>query len=61
MGSHGCPIEPSDWTDCPNDEPDCPLCDGLGTVFDEDNCEVICDRCGGIGFVEYEPFDDDVL
>lgn len=50
MGYHHCPIEPSDWSDGPNDEWECPECCGEGTV-DEDAGQQ-CDRCGGLGYLE---------
>lgn len=76
MGYHRCPIEPSDWSDGPNDpEPvDCPDCEGTGR-FSRDECVVDgihypaihgkeCDTCDGTGGVdppECGPFDDDVI
>ncbi len=67
MGFHGCPIEPSDWSDGPDyDEGDCcPDCDGgrvnreamtidgiyFHAIFDQK-----CETCDGQGFLEpHEP------
>jgi DnaJ-class molecular chaperone len=31
----------------------CPMCDGIGSLVDEDNqTTVTCDACGGEGFIE---------
>lgn len=59
MGYHHCPIEPSDWSDGPDYPPECPECCGEGKV-DEDAGQV-CDVCGGLGYLEPERFDDDVI
>ncbi len=56
MSLHTCPIEPSDWSDGPNEpEPNCPDCDGSGEVPDNGtNCGE-CETCNGTGYVDYEP------
>lgn len=61
MSFHGCPIEPSDWTDGPDDSGDCRECEGCGTYQGDDGAEHTCESCGGTGFVEYEPFEDDFI
>lgn len=64
MGYHHCPIEPSDWSNGPNDDDECPACGGDGWE-DEDN-HIACLRCHGHGFLmgddqpdylDYEPED----
>jgi DnaJ-class molecular chaperone len=65
MGLHLCPIEPSDWSDGPNDpEPNCPECEGTGTIIADDpryhDLEVTCPKCDGSGYVDLpEPDWDD--
>lgn len=58
MGYHGCPIEPSDWSDGPDYEENCRNCEGTGVIGDNDDT---CPDCDGSGFVPYEPMDDDVI
>ena len=69
MSYHGCPIEPSDWSDGPDDD-SCEECGGTGEPTKEG--ETCCQKCHGKGYhdpadyephdpADYEPFDDDVL
>lgn len=55
MGYHHCPIEPSDWSDGPNDDWECPRCNGEGLEFGETNPEP-CMRCGGLGYLTNEDY-----
>ena len=70
MGYHGCPIEPSDWSDGPDygEDEDCPDCvegrvnrdamviDGIAypAIVDQK-----CETCDGLGYIVRDPFDDD--
>ena len=69
MGYHHCPIEPSDWSDGPDDENQiCPDCeegkvnreamtiDGIGypAIVGQR-----CETCDGQGFIEIEPYEPD--
>lgn len=58
MGYHHCPIEPSDWTDGPDDW-QCDRCCGDG--FEDEETGEPCRKCGGSGWLEQEYFDDDVI
>lgn len=60
MSYHHCPIEPPDWSDGPDYDGDCRECEGTGEVTGDDDIERTCQACGGSGFVEREPLDDDV-
>jgi DnaJ-class molecular chaperone len=58
MSLHLNPIEPSDWTDGPNepDQDECPDCHGEGVIpvdspSNHDAVET-CERCGGVGYIE---------
>lgn len=53
MSYHGCPIEPSDWSDGNGEEGNCRRCEGTGEAEDEDTGIVgPCPACDGTGFVE---------
>ena len=60
MGYHHCPIEPSDWSDGPDDGDVCERCYGDG--LDDEETGEPCRDCGGSG---YKPlgdyFEDDVI
>jgi DnaJ-class molecular chaperone len=69
MSYHHCPIEPSDWSDGPNELPDCPECEGTGTrevtpiiaAWSEhgDREQEPCSRCNGKGYLDLDDFCDD--
>ena len=65
MGYHHCPIEPSDWSDGPDEYvysyEECQTCYGTGTETDDNNVERTCPSCEGTGGVESDYFDDDVI
>lgn len=56
MSYHHCPIEPSDWSDGPDDEPECPECCGDG--IEDEITRAACTRCGGLGYLEKDDFYD---
>lgn len=60
MSYHHCPIEPSDWSDGPDDN-SCEHCGGTGEPDADSLGETSCPKCHGKGYIEYEPMDDDVL
>ena len=60
MSFHGCPIEPSDWSDGPDEYTLCEACGGEGTEVDGTPC-VKCDGKGYIDPADYEPLEDDVI
>jgi hypothetical protein len=55
MGYHHCPIEPSDWSEGPNEPPECPECNGEC----EDAEGRSCSRCGGMGYLIDDDFYQD--
>lgn len=59
MSYHGCPIEPSDWSDGPQGGDECRTCDGAGEITGDDDLDETCPSCGGSGFVDYD--EDDYL
>jgi len=71
MGLHICPIEPDDWSNGNGEEGNCRACDGTGVFSREAGCidgiyypeiqDATCESCGGTGFVDYEPLEDDVI
>jgi hypothetical protein len=53
MSYHGCPIEPSDWSDGPDDYGlECRACEGTGEISNDDGSEDTCPSCQGSGFVD---------
>ena len=64
MSYHHCPIEPSDWSDGPDDRGICRECEESGYISQSscgDDEDIECPDCSGSGYIEYEPFDDDVF
>jgi DnaJ-class molecular chaperone len=72
MSYYHCPIEPSDWSDGPNDPPECPKCGGYGWVIVKPTIPAYsehgdlereqCPRCHGEGYLTGDDhFDDDVI
>ena len=62
MGYHHNPIEPSDWSHGPDDDPgeECKTCEGTGEIVgpDPDNEDMTCPTCDGTGTVPRD-FDGD--
>lgn len=70
MTYHHNPIEPSDWSDGPDEWPECDTCGGEGEVmgmvcYGGAPVERMqpCPDCNGKGFIEPDTthFDDDVI
>lgn len=71
MSYNHCPIEPSDWSDGPDDDgqfDECPDCDEgrfsreaiwIDGILYPAIVDQVCDTCGGNGIVFREPDEDD--
>ena len=49
MSYHHCTIEPSDWSDGPDDGDECPECGGDGWA--DESAGDPCPRCHGYGYL----------
>jgi hypothetical protein len=61
MSYHECPIEPDDWANGNGEEGDCRECEGTGECVNDRDEEYPSPACGGSGFVDREPLEDDYL
>ncbi len=63
MGLHLCPIEPTDWSDGPDDEPcercdkfecECPECERCLKIVGSIDDMNVCEKCSGVPEIEAE-------